>query len=111
MTIDQHVTLAGRLWIIYSALILVGGLAATFYFLGAARQDKAAGEFLFLTLVSLPGFAGGVAMLKRRPWARVLLLVLSFLNLVSFPPVGTALGSYTIWLLFKKQKTLETLAG
>ena len=111
MSIDQHVILAGRLWIAYSTLILVGGLTATLYFLGVARQEKAAGEFLFLALVSLPGFAGGIALLKRRAWARMLLLGLGILNLVSFPPIGTALGGYTIWLLFKKQKTIGTLSG
>ena len=109
MTTNQHVTLAGRLWIIYSALILVGGLAATFYFLGATRQETVAGEFLFLALFALPGFAGGIALLRRRAWARVLLLVLGFLNLVSFPPVGAVLGGYTIWLLFNKQKTIGIL--
>ena len=111
MTIDQHVTLAARLWIIYSALILIGSFAATMFFLGLDRHEKAAGEFLFLSLVSLPGAVGGIALFKRLSWARMLLLGLDFLNLVSFPPIGTALVVYTIWLLFKRTKTLAALKG
>ena len=94
MTIDQHVTLAARLWIIYSALILIGSFTGTMFFLVLDRHDSAAGESRFLSLVSLPGIAGGIALFKRRSWARMLLLVLGFLRLVSFPPIGTALGVY-----------------
>jgi hypothetical protein len=74
MTIDQHVILAARLWILYSALILMGSFAATVFFRGLDRHEKAAGEFLFLSLVSLPGIGGGIALYKRRPWTRMLLL-------------------------------------
>ena len=111
MTIDQHVTLAARLWIIYSALILIGSFTGTMFFLVLDRHDSAAGESLFLSLVSLPGIAGGIALFKRRSWARMLLLILAFLRLVSFPPIGTALGGYTIWLLFKKRKTAGSLTN
>ena len=34
---------------------------------------------------------GGIYLLKYRPWARILLLVLGFLNLIEIP-FGTALG-------------------
>ena len=126
MTIDQHVTLAARLWIIYSTLILIGSFATTMFFLFLFRHEKAehyqmlmlpphlqfaleCEHVLFLSLVSLPGIVGGIALFKRQRWARMLLLVLGFLNLVSFPPIGTALGVYTIWLLFKRTKTLAEL--
>jgi hypothetical protein len=79
------------------------------FFLGLDRYKYAAGKFLFLSLVSLPGIVGGIALYKRRRWARMLLLVLGFLNLISFPPIGTALGGYTIWFMFKRTKTLATL--
>ena len=109
MTIDQHVTLAARLWIIYSALILIGSFTGTMFFLVLDRHDSAVGGSRFLSLVSLPGIAGGIALFKRRSWARM--LVLGFLRLVSFPPIGTALGGYTIWLLFKKRKTAGSLTN
>jgi len=81
------------------------------FFLVLDRHDSAAGESLFLSLVSLPGITGGIALFKRRSWARMLLLILAFLRLVSFPPIGTALGGYTIWLLFKKRKTAGSLTN
>lgn len=37
-------------------------------------------------------------LLERRPWARILALVLGFLALLRFP-FGTALGIYTLWVL------------
>jgi zinc-ribbon domain/Predicted membrane protein (DUF2127) len=40
----------------------------------------------------------GWGLLDRRPWARILALVLGFLALLRFP-FGTALGIYTLWVL------------
>ena len=40
--------------------------------------------------------------IKHRPWARILVLVLEFINLIEIP-IGTALGIYTIWVLFKDE--------
>jgi zinc-ribbon domain len=37
-------------------------------------------------------------LFERRPWARILALVLGFLALLRFP-FGTALGIYTLWVL------------
>lgn len=51
-------------------------------------------------VLSLPGIIGGIGLLLRHGWARVVLLVVSFLQLINFP-LGTALGIYTIWVLFQ----------
>jgi hypothetical protein len=56
----------------------------------------------FFLLLSAPGLIGGIYLLKRRPWARILVLVLGFLNLIEIP-IGTALGIYTIWVLLKDE--------
>ncbi|MGC9521048.1 MAG: hypothetical protein ACP5HG_04120 [Anaerolineae bacterium] len=48
----------------------------------------------FTILISAPGIVVGIGLLQFRPWARVLALVLGFLNLPGFP-LGTALGIYT----------------
>jgi hypothetical protein len=37
-------------------------------------------------------------LFERRPWARILALILGFLALLRFP-FGTALGIYTLWVL------------
>ena len=52
----------------------------------------------FLVVMGVPGLAAGYGLLKRRPWARMLTLVLGILNLVNIP-VGTAMGVYTLWVL------------
>ena len=53
-------------------------------------------------VVSVVGIVAGIGVLKRRPWGRVLMLVISFLNLLRVP-VGTALGAYSIWVLLNDE--------
>jgi len=55
----------------------------------------------FIMAVCIPGIAGGIGLLSRRNWARILVLVVSFFNLMAFP-LGTALGIYGIWALWDK---------
>ncbi len=56
----------------------------------------------FLIIMSLPGIVGGIGLLKYQGWARILVLILSFLALLNFP-IGTAVGIYSIWVLFDKR--------
>jgi hypothetical protein len=51
---------------------------------------------------------GGIALLRRQPWARILVLILSFLSLIMIP-IGTAYGIYAIWVLMKDD-TVRLLA-
>lgn len=54
-----------------------------------------------ITLVTtLPGLIGGIGVLKKRPWARILLLIVSVFDLFAFP-IGTAIGIYTLWALWE----------
>lgn len=53
-------------------------------------------------LLSLPGIIGGIGLLLRQGWARVVLLVVSFIQLINIP-FGTALGIYTIWVLLQDE--------
>jgi len=52
----------------------------------------------FLLLIAFACFIAAWGLLKVRPWARTLTLVLGFISLVH-PPFGTALGIYTLWVL------------
>ena len=45
---------------------------------------------------------GGIGLLKGREWGRILILVVSFLSLISIP-FGTALGIYSMIILFNPQ--------
>ena len=64
--------------------------------------------FIVLMVISLPGLIGGIGLLYYRPWARILLIVLSALDLLQFP-LGTALGVYGFWVLLNRET--ETLFG
>ena len=58
----------------------------------------------FIIVLSLPGVIGGIGLLKQQNWARILILIKAFLDLVSFP-LGTAVGIYSIWVPFDKRTT------
>ena len=109
--VREHVRLLGILWLAYSAFHVVGGmvlsiLAQTIF----SRNAHFGGPgpfflhslFAFLGLMlfvkALLGFIAGWGLLQREPWARILVLVLAFIALLD-PPLGTALGIYTLWVL------------
>jgi len=54
-----------------------------------------AGLFMFL---SIPGIIAGIGLLKRKPWARILALIIACIDLI-FIPIGTIIGAYGIWVL------------
>ena len=60
------------------------------------------GVAIFLFLLSLPSIIGGWGLLHYRPWSRILMIVLSVLNLFHIP-LGTALGVYGLWVLFSEE--------
>ncbi|MDX9881801.1 MAG: hypothetical protein RBS73_07015 [Prolixibacteraceae bacterium] len=59
---------------------------------------------VFLFILAIPGLIGGIGLLKYREWARILILIISALKLLSFP-IGTAIGVYSIWALVQKETT------
>jgi len=60
------------------------------------------GVALFVVLLSVPGIIGGIGLLKLKPWARYLVLILAVLDLFNIP-IGTAAGVYTIWVLMQDE--------
>lgn len=109
---DRHITILAVLHIANSAL---GILAAIIVFTIVTGAGILSGDpeamtitaivgsaiALFLLVLSLPGVIGGIGLLQRREWARILVLVVGFLNLLNIP-IGTVLGVYTIWVLLKE---------
>ena len=110
---EKHVSILGILYIIFSALgilsagivfwiVVGGGLISgdtTAIAVTAIVGSAMAG---FLILVSVPGIVGGIWLLKYRPWARIVVIVLGILHLINIP-FGTALGIYTIWVLLNDE--------
>ena len=57
-------------------------------------------------VVSVPGILAGMGLYKRKEWARILALVLSIIEIFSFP-FGTAIGIYSIWALIQPETVAE----
>ena len=114
-----HVKVLGVLYIAFSALGVcaalfmglvfgaVGGAvaadgsseaAAALPFIGLAGSALTA----FLLAISLPGLIAGIGMLSFKPWARIIGIVLSAINLINIP-FGTILGIYGLWVLLNKE--------
>lgn len=101
---------------LYLALGILGILGALIAFLvlagtGALADDPEAAAItsgmgvivgVIVLVLSVPNLLAGYGLLKRRSWARLLALVLGFLNLFQVP-LGTALGIYTFWVLLKDE--------
>ena len=111
---ESHVKAVGIIHIAFSVLGII--LALVFFSLlnlvaripdiekEAAQIIQTVGMILpwFFIVFSLPGIVGGIGLLKLQGWARILVLILSFLGLLNFP-IGTAVGIYSIWVLFDKR--------
>ena len=117
---DKHVTSVGMLFIFFGAQGVFLSLVFLVAISAGARLsgDEAAASIMnvvgltmvipFLLIEALK-IAGGIALLKRRPWARIPVLILSFISLFIVPPIGTAYGIYAIWVLMKDD-TVRLLA-
>jgi hypothetical protein len=57
---------------------------------------------IFLFILGLPSIIGGWGLLNFKPWARVLMIVISVLHLFHIP-IGTALGVYGLWVLLSDE--------
>jgi hypothetical protein len=117
----EHVRILGYLHIVLGALGILGAVAVLVVFGGIAGIVGLASNHdpdalvaipvlgivgaviaIFVLLLSLPGLIAGVGLLKFQPWARILAIVLSALNLLNVP-IGTALGVYGFWVLLRPE--------
>ena len=110
---EEHVRILG---ILYIALSVLGLFAAFIVFAAVAGGGWISGDETaiavttivgsiiagVIVLFSIPGIIGGMGLLKRQAWSRILVMVLGVLNLLNIP-FGTALGIYTIWVLSNKE--------
>jgi hypothetical protein len=119
---QDHVKIIGILWIVFGALSLFGALVLFLILMGASFipgiGTVAPGilQFVgfvlgsFLAVLGVPKIIGGIGLLKGFEWARILILVVSFLSLMNMP-FGTALSIYSIVVLFKKETVQMFQAG
>lgn len=113
--VSGHLRNVAILWLVYSALQLLPGLVLNSFSHWGFPFDGGAPYFLhgFLRTVSgiflATGVIGAVAgwgLYEHRSWARILAIVLAFLNLLH-PPLGTAIGIYTLWVLLPSASEAE----
>ncbi|KAF0236146.1 MAG: hypothetical protein FD181_2961 [Prolixibacteraceae bacterium] len=110
---EKHIQIVAALRIGCSILGLLIGLllCSLFFLLGDFISDPDA-QVVFtiiakvisivIIILSIPGIIAGIGLLKRKEWARILTLILSVLDLINFP-IGTAVGSYSIWALVQPE--------
>jgi hypothetical protein len=111
---EKHVDIISILWIVSGSL---GILLAIFFFwllwgitfipnigyeASYILRLVATWISIFLAVFSVPEVIGGIGLLKRKEWGRILILVVSFFNLINFP-LGTALGVYSFIILLKEE--------
>lgn len=112
MNMEKHVTFVAVINIAFGFLGIFLGLATFSVMVGAGiiSHDPEAMKITtivgvaiacFLILTSIPEIIGGFGLLKRRPWARVLILIIAVLDLM-FIPIGTLIGGYALWVLLQE---------
>ena len=113
----QHVSFVGALHIGFGLLGVAGALAIFFgfQFLFELVEDEPIAQNvvtfignsvgLILLFISLLGVIGGIALFSYRPWARILVMIVSAINCLNVP-VGTAKGIYSLWVLMQPE-TIE----
>lgn len=116
---ETHVKVLGALQIALGCVSLLFAVIITFVFLGGVGAMGFSGDpdaqraiplvgfigttvVTFLVVMSLPGILTGIGLLRLRPWARIVGIVLSVLSLVMIP-FGTLVGIYGLWVLFSKE--------
>ncbi len=109
----KHVTILAALYIGFGIVLATVGLllAVALPAIGLAIDDPEALPVLstvgllmgiLFLLFSVPGIVGGIGLLKRRGWARILVLVLGAMHVFNIP-MGTMLGIYTFWVLVQDE--------
>lgn len=92
-------------FLIFTVLKLVGGFVddSTASTVLSIVADALAVVFI---VISIPGILAGMGLYKRKEWARILTMVLSVIEIFSFP-FGTAIGIYSIWVLIQPETIAE----
>src|SRR5215467_8701560 len=99
---QTHVKVLAILHIVFGVLGVLIGLGVFVLFGGVAGLVQHDNDPDAAEVVPILGAIGGfvlVVLLSFQPWARILTIVLSILDLINIP-FGTALGVYGLWVLF-----------
>ena len=119
--VELHVKILAAFYLVFGVLGLIVALGVLLIFGGAAGVVGVAaveepdawiampilgivGSALLLVVLTLSilGIIAGLGLLKFRPWARILAIVLSVVGLINVP-FGTVLGIYGLWVLLSRE--------
>jgi hypothetical protein len=110
---DSHVKTLGILNILFG---VVGGLGALvilltmggfggFYFWAEGSGGYgflAIGLVIFHLALAIPCLLGGIFILQYHEWARLVMIIVSALNVLNMP-FGAAIGAYGLWVLLQPE--------
>jgi len=110
----QHVSFVGALHVGFGILGLLGALAVylSFNFVYEFIENEPIAEkvlsvvgdslALIILFFSSLGIVGGAGLFSYKPWARILVMIVSAINCLNIP-IGTAKGVYSIWVLMQPE--------
>lgn len=113
----QHVSFVGAIHVGFGILGLLGALTVFIIFnfaQGFVIDEPLAEEILsflggtlslLIMFFASLGIIGGIGLFSYKPWARILVMIVSAINCLNIP-IGTAKGVYSIWVLMQKE-TME----
>jgi hypothetical protein len=111
----KHITAVGAIQIVFGALwliISIGGyilLSKLLDFIPTDNMPAFAASLvsyifivipIFLGCLSLLSLIGGIGLLSLKKWARIMVLIVSFIGCLQIP-FGTLAGVYSIWVLMQ----------
>ena len=110
---EKHVTLVAALHIVFGFLGLFTAVILFIILVGAGILSEEPDALaitsivgtaiaLLLTVTSLPNIIGGFGLLKRKTWARIVIIIIACMNLLAVP-LGTILGAYSLWVLLNQE--------
>ena len=107
--LDRRVRILGWAHVVFGGAGLMAGTIVCAGLWRSADSDSGtalvyvAPLFLVAAIgVLIPGLVGGIALLRQRPWARLVIIVVSVLLLFEFP-IGTLLGGFGLWVLLSQR--------
>src|SRR5438105_14455691 len=113
--VTNHIRTLAILWMVRSVLRILPGFFLTsmlgyhwpwFNGLPFMAHGILRGIGGMLIATGVLGLIAGWGLFERRPWARMLSIVLAIFALFDFP-LGTAIGIYTLWVLASAQGEAE----
>jgi hypothetical protein len=111
----KHLTAVGAIQIVFGAIWLLISIGAYILFskLTEFIPTNDMPEFvaslisyifiiipIFLGCLSLTSLIGGIGILSLKKWARIMVLIVSFIGCIQIP-FGTLAGVYSIWVLMQ----------